>query len=686
MIPREKIRNIGISAHIDAGKTTLSERILFYTGKIHAMHEVHGDDAVGATMDYMDLERERGITITSAAVSCFWQDGQINLIDTPGHVDFTIEVERSLRVLDGGVMVLCGVAGVQSQTYTVARQMHRYGVPYIAFINKLDRTGADPFRVVAAMREKLGLTPILLHYPIGTEANFAGVVDLLTMTAHYYEGDNGEQWVQRSIPESSLGAAQAARMQCLDQISIASEAMMETLLNGEDVSQEMIIETIRQGTLGHQFTPVFLGSAFKNKGVQNLLDAIIHYLPSPLDRSDIMAIDSESGQSISLLADVSAPSVAMAFKVTEDEYGMMTYCRIYSGTLNVGDSLFNSRTQKRLRIRHLVQIEVDKRKEVDKAIAGDIIGLLGVDCASGDTLCAADTHLALEGIYTPEPVLTIAITPKRQEDLERLTKAFHRFTHEDPTLHVVSDPESNKILLSGMGELHLEIYLERLKREYHTEVYVSAPAVAYRETITQGAAFDYIHQRLTGGGKEQYAWVQGYIEPCTAGFLFENHTVPGAIPQPFVTACELGFQDAVKTGFLKGYPIVGVKVILEGGTFHPQYSSDIAFRFAARQGFESAFWQAVPTILEPVMHVEVATPSEFVGRIQGKLLARRAQLIGTDILNQETVLQAEVPLAEMVGYATELRSLSQGMATFSMEFAEYRAVSIETSSKPNGLS
>jgi elongation factor G len=674
MIPREKIRNIGISAHIDAGKTTLSERILFYTGKIHAMHEVHGDDAVGATMDYMDLERERGITITSAAVSCFWRDGQINVIDTPGHVDFTIEVERSLRVLDGGVMVLCGVAGVQSQTYTVARQMRRYGVPYIAFINKLDRTGADPFRVVAAMREKLGLTPILLHYPIGTEANFAGVIDLLEMTAHYYEGERGEQWVQRVIPESLQEAVQAARMQCLDQISIASEAMMERLLNGEEVPQEMIRETLRQGTLSHQFTPVLLGSAFKNKGVQNLLDAILHYLPSPLDRSEIAAIDLDHHQSVLLSADAAAPCVAMAFKVVEDEYGIMTYCRIYAGMLKVGDSLFNRRTQKRLRIRHLVQIEVDKRKEVETAIAGDIVGLLGIDCASGDTLCAPDTHLALEGIYTPEPVLTIAITPKRQEDLDRLTKAFTRFTHEDPTLQVGSDPESNKILLSGMGELHLEIYLERLKREYHTEVYVSAPAVAYRETITQAATFDYTHQKQTGGGKEQYAQVRGFIEPCAAGFIFENCTIQGAIPPAFITACELGFRDAVKTGLLKGYPIVDVKVVLEGGTSHPQYSSDVAFRFAARQGFEAAFWQAAPTMLEPVMRVEVETPSKFVGRIQGKLLARRAQLVGTEILNQETVLQAEVPLAEMVGYATELRSLSQGMATFSMEFAEYRSV------------
>jgi elongation factor G len=675
MIPREKIRNIGISAHIDAGKTTLSERILFYTGKIHQMHEVRGDDAVGATMDYMELEREKGITITAAAVSCFWKDGQINLIDTPGHVDFTIEVERSLRVLDGGIMVLCGVAGVQSQTYTVARQMRRYRVPYLAFINKLDRVGADPWRVVAAMREKLGLTPVLLHYPIGSEAHFEGVVDLLDMTAHYYAGENGEKLIQRPIPESLQTAAQAARMQCLDQISIASEAMMERLLNGEEVSQEIILETIRQGTLSHQFTPVLLGSAFKNKGVQDLLDGIISYLPSPLDRTDITATDVETEQSISLSADAAAPCVAMAFKVVEDEYGIMTYCRIYAGTLKIGDRLYNSRTQKLVRIRHLVQIEVDQRKEVETAIAGDIIGLLGIDCASGDTLCTPDTHLSLEGIYVPEPVMTLAITPKRQDDLVRLTKALNRFTHEDPTLHVGSDPESNKTLLSGMGELHLEIYLERLKREYHAEVYVSSPAVAYRETITQAAAFDYTHQKQPSGGRDQYAQVKGHIEPSTAGFIFENRVGEGVIPQRFITACELGFQDAVKTGLLKGYPIVGVKMILEGGSFHPTDSSDIAFRFATRQGFETAFAQAAPILLEPMMRVEVETPSEFIGRIQGKLLARRAQLVGTETRNQDTVLQAEVPLAEMVGYATELRSLSQGMATFSMEFAAYRPCS-----------
>jgi elongation factor G len=678
MVPREKIRNIGISAHIDAGKTTLSERILFYTGKIHKMHEVRGDDAVGATMDYMDLERERGITITSAAVSCFWKDGQINLIDTPGHVDFTIEVERSLRVMDGGVMVLCGVAGVQSQTYTVARQMRRYGVPYIAFINKLDRTGADPLQVVAAMRDKLGITPVLLHYPIGAEATFEGVVDLLEMKAHYYEGDDGEQWVQRSIPESLLDAVQAARAQCLDQISIASEAMMERLLQDAEVPHEMLLETLRQGTLSHQFVPVLLGSAFKNKGVQNLLDAIAQYLPSPLDRTDIKATDVNTEQSMLLSADAAAPCVAMAFKITEDEYGVMTYCRIYSGTLKVGDCLYNSRTQKRLRIRHLVQIEVDQRKEVETAIAGDIVGLLGIECASGDTLCAPDIHLALEGIYVPEPVITIAITPKRQEDLERLAKALNRFTHEDPTLHVENDPESNKTLLSGMGELHLEIYLERLKREYHAEVYVSAPAVAYRETITQTASFDYIHQRQTSGGKDQFAHVIGHIEPCTEGFMFENRVVEGTIPKPYITACELGFRDAVKTGLLKGYPMVGVKVILEGGTYHPQDSSEATFRFAARQGFEAAFEQATPHLLEPVMHIEIETPAEFVGRIQGKLLARRGQLLGSEMRNHETVLQAEVPLAEMVGYATELRSLSQGMATFSMEFAEYLPCPVST--------
>ena len=666
----DKIRNIGISAHIDAGKTTISERILYYTGKIHKIEEV-GGDGNGATMDYMELEREKGITITSAAITCFWHDMQINLIDTPGHVDFTIEVERSLRVLDGAIMVLCGVAGVQSQTFTVNRQMQRYRVPRLAFINKLDRVGANPFRVVGAIKEKLGLNPILLQYPIGMEDRFEGVIDLIEMTANYFEGENGERRVRKPIPKHLQAEAQTARDQLLDRISIHSEEMMAKLLNGEEVPQQMISDAIRQGTLSREFLPVLMGSAFRNKGIQNLLDAIALYLPSPIEREVVTATDLNTAREVKLYAEPADPVVALAFKLIDDEFGQLTYTRLYRGTLHHGDRLYNSRTKKHLRVNHLVRIEVDKRQELESAAPGEIVGLVGVDCASGDTLCAVGTNLSLEGIYVPEPVVTVAITPKNREDVDHVAKALHRFVREDPTLHISTDPESHKILMSGMGELHLDIYLERMKREYRAEVYVGAPAVAYRETITQSATFDYTFKKQTGGAG-QYARIIGRLEPCEEPFLFENRIVGGAIPAQFIPACEQGFSDALKTGWLKGYPILGVKAILEGGSHHPIDSSEIAFRFAAREGFEQAFAQAQPTMLEPMMLLEVETPSEFLGRIQGKLLSRRALLLGLETRNHDVIIRAEVPLAEMFGYATELRSLSQGMATFSMEFAEYR--------------
>jgi len=671
MFPRQQIRNIGISAHIDAGKTTISERILFYTGKIHKIQEV-GDDDGGATMDYMELEQEKGITITSAAITCFWNDTQINLIDTPGHVDFTIEVERSLRVLDGAIMVLDGVGGVQSQTYTVDRQMKRYRVPRIAFINKLDRVGANPFRIVAAMQEKLGLNPILLQYPIGAEDRFVGVIDLIEMTANYFEGENGEHRLSQAIPPDLQAAAQTARDKLLDRISIHSEEMMTKILNDEEIPQQLIWSSIRQGTLSLEFTPVLLGSALKNKGVQNLLDAIVLYLPSPLDRQAIAATQVTTAQEVKIYPQISDPVVALAFKLIDNEFGLLTYTRLYAGTLKVGDRLYNSRTAKQMRVNRLVRIEVDKRQELEVANAGDIVGLIGVDCASGDTLCSPGTNLTLEGIYVPEPVMTIAITPRSQEDIDRLTKALQRFVREDPTLHVSTDAESHKTLISGMGELHLEIYLERMKREYRAEVYVGKPAVAYRETITRSASFDYTFKRQVGSSS-QYARVIGRLEACAEPFLFENQTSAEAIPPQFIPACEQGCRDAVKTGWLKGYPIVGVKVILEGGSFHPLESSEMSFRYAARQGFEQGFAQSNSTILEPMMLLEVETASEFLGRIQGKLLSRRALLLGSESRDNDNVaIRAEVPLAEMFGYSTELRSLSHGMATFSMEFAHYR--------------
>ncbi|MGK7927288.1 MAG: elongation factor G [Spirulina sp.] len=664
------IRNIGISAHIDSGKTTLSERILFYTGKIHRMEEVRGGGN-GATMDYTDLEKQHGITINSAATTCFWNDHEINLIDTPGHVDFTIEVERALRVLDGAIMILCAVAGVQSQSITVDRQMKRYRVPRLAFINKMDRAGANPFTVVEALREKLNLNPVLLQYPIGTEDEFEGVIDLITMQACYFLGENGEEWVRQDIPDRFREDALQARDKLLDTLSFYSEEMTEHLLMDEDVPKELIWDVIRQATLRLDIVPVLMGSAYKNKGVQNLLDAVTLYLPSPRDREIVTAFDITQQQDTKVPAAPDAPLVALAFKLTDDEFGQLTYLRIYSGTLHKGDRLLNTRTQKTVRASRLVQMHADERQEIAEASAGAIAAAIGLDCASGDTLCSEGVNLSLEGLFVPDPVITLAITPKTQEDITKVSKALHRFVREDPTLHVSTDPESGKTLISGMGELHLEIYLERMQQEYNAEVYVGKPAVAYRETITQKAAFDYLLKKQSGG-PGQYAHIIGYLEPCEDGFTFCDRVVGGAIPKQFIPACEKGFQDAIVTGYLQGYPIVGVKVVLQGGSFHTVDSNEMAFRSAAKLGFEQAFAKAKPTMLEPIMAVEVETPGEFTGRIQGNLLSRRGVLVGSEVMSDYTVLRAEVPLVKMFGYSTDLRSLSSGMATFSMELSGYK--------------
>ncbi|MEH1817283.1 MAG: elongation factor G [Nostoc sp.] len=665
MIPRTRIRNIGISAHIDSGKTTLSERILFYTGRIHAIEEVRGGGK-GATMDFMPEEKLHGITITSAATTCQWHDTQINLIDTPGHVDFTIEVERALRVLDGAVMVLCAVAGVQSQSITVDRQMKRYRVPRLAFINKMDRTGADPFRVVQGIRDRLQLNAVLLQYPIGSEDQFQGVIDLVEMSADYFEGENGENRVKKPIPEPFRDEAQQARDKLLDTLSLFSETMTEMLLAGEEIPKELIWETIRQATLSLEFTPVLLGSAFKNKGVQNLLDAVALYLPSPVDREVVKTVES-----VSVYPNPDASLVALAFKLTVESFGQLTYTRIYSGTLKPGDTVYNSRTEQRVQIGRLVRMHANKREEVQVAVAGDIVALLGVDCASGDTFCSGEPLVSLEKMFVPEPVITLAITPKKQEDSDRLSKALNRFQREDPTFRLSIDPESGATLISGMGELHLEIYLERIQREYNAEVFVGTPAVAYRETIRQQATFDYRFKKQSGG-PGQYAHITGWIEPTDEPFVFENRVAGGAIPKEYIPACEKGCREAMQSGQLEGYPVTGVKVVLDGGSYHPIDSSELAFRSASHQAIEDAIAKAKPYILEPIMLVEVETPHEFMGRIQGDLSSRRALLLGSETMQGYTVIRAEVPLARMFGYSTELRSLTSGMATFSMEFACYR--------------
>ncbi|BAY62142.1 translation elongation factor G [Calothrix brevissima NIES-22] len=668
MVPRERIRNIGISAHIDSGKTTLSERILFYTGRIHAIEEVRGGGK-GATMDFMPEEKLHGITITSAATTCQWHDTQINLIDTPGHVDFTIEVERALRVLDGAVMVLCAVAGVQSQSITVDRQMKRYRVPRIAFINKMDRIGANPFRVVQAMRDRLQLNAILLQYPIGSEDQFQGVIDLIEMEASYFAGENGENWVKQAIPDAFVEEAEQAREKLLDALSFFSEPMTEMLLEGREVPKELIWQTIRQATLTLQLTPVLLGSAFKNKGVQNLLDAIAYYLPSPVDREIVKTVES-----VSLYPNPDDPLVALAFKLTVESFGQLTYTRIYSGTLKQGDTVYNARTQQRVQIGRLVRMHANKREEVKVAEAGDIIAMLGIDCASGDTFYSGETLVSLEKMYVPEPVITLAVTPKKQEDSDRLSKALNRFQKEDPTFKLSIDTESGATLISGMGELHLEIYLERIQREYNTEVYVGKPAVAYRETIGQKAYFDY-RLRKQSGGSGQYAHVSGWIEPTEEPFVFENRVVGGAIPKEYIPGCEKGFREAMQSGILEGYPVTGVKVVLESGSYHSVDSSELAFRSASHQALEEAINKAKAYILEPIMLVEVETPNEYLGRVQGDISSRRGLLLGSQTMQTYSVIRAEVPLARMFGYSTDLRSQTAGMATFTMEFACYRQAS-----------
>lgn len=666
VVPRRNIRNIGISAHIDSGKTTLSERILYYTGRIHAIEEVRGGGK-GATMDFLPEEKLHGITITSAATTCVWNDRQINLIDTPGHVDFTIEVERALRVLDGAVMVLCAVAGVQSQSITVDRQMKRYRIPRIAFINKMDRLGANPFRVVEAMRERLQLNPLLLQCPIGSEDGFAGVVDLIEMQAYYYQGENGENLITADMPTELHEVAQQAREKLLDCLSLYSEAMTELLLNGEDVPPDLIWQTIRTATLQLEIVPVLLGSAYKNKGVQNLLDAVVKYLPSPVDREVVQSADG-----VSIYADVDVPLVALAFKLAVESFGQLTYTRIYAGTLKSGDTVYNARTGKRVPIGRIVRMHANKREEVSMAQAGDIVALIGVDCASGDTFYAGEQVISLEGMFVPDPVISLAVTAKNQADLDKLAKAFNRFQKEDPTFRVSIDQESGATLISGMGELHLEIYVERIQREYNTEVYVGQPTVAYREAIAQLAKFDYRLKKQSGGAG-QFAQITGWIEPCEEAFVFENRVVGGAVPKEYIPGCEKGFQSAIASGLLEGYPVTGVKVVLDGGSYHSEDSSEFAFREAARLAFMQAYPQAKPHILEPIMRVEVETPNEYVGRVQGDLSSRHGLLQGSDSDQGFTTIHAEVPLAKMFGYSTALRSLTSGMATFTMEFSCYRA-------------
>lgn len=693
-----KTRNIGISAHIDSGKTTTTERILYYCDMIHKIEDVRGGGD-GAKMDHMELEKEKGITITSAATTVHWRginkqgisfaEGggdsiKINVIDTPGHVDFTVEVERSLRVLDGAILVLCSVAGVQAQSITVDRQMKRYKVPRLAFLNKMDRMGANPHRGVEALKDKLGHNAVLMQLPIGSEENFNGVVDLLTRKAIYFDGDNGENVRIEDVPADMTDEVEEYREKLLDAASEFSDEMMEKLLEGEEVTEEEAHKAIWEGVNSLKMTPVYMGSAFKNKGIQPLLDAVARYLPSPLSCAKPTAKkETKEGEvSITLEPDFSKPLVCMAFKITDEQFGQLTYTRIYQGTLTKGDSIYNSRTKKKVRVGRMVRMNSNDRENIDSAGAGDIIAMVGVDCASGDTFVGSEewTNVTCEGMHVPIPVIELSIRAKDKDHQARMSKGLNRFRKEDPTFHVFTDEESGETRIAGMGELHLEIYVERLKREYKADVEVGAPQVNYRETIRQESKFDYLHKKQTGGSG-QFGQVIGVIRPLTddkkeredQNFKFNNNIKGGNIPSEYIGACEKGFEDVMDKGPLAAFPLINVEVDLNDGKYHDVDSSDMAFRIASRQAMRQAIRGASAVLLEPYMKVQVETPDDYQGFVIGDLSSRRGIIQGSETNDQgETIVNAQVPLSEMFGYSTDLRSGTAGKATYSMEFSEYK--------------
>ncbi len=672
-----KIRNIGIAAHIDSGKTTLSERILFYTGKIHQMVEVRDKSGSGPTMDSMDLEREKGITIQSAATYCEWGDYHINLIDTPGHIDFTVEVERSLRVLDGAVLVLCAVAGVQSQTMTVERQMRRYNVPRIAFINKVDRSGANPDRVVAQLQEKLNLKPVLLTMPIGLEEQFEGVVDLLKMKANYFDGPNGENVREEEIPEGLKEEANYRRLQIVESLADYDDNIAEKFLGDEFVSSEEIIPVLRKATIALHTTPVFVGTAKQNKGVQLMLDGVGMFLPSPLDKvNEALDLDNNENK-IALVTDPKKPFVGLAFKLEDGRFGQLTYMRIYQGSVKKGDFITNAKTKKKVKVPRLVRMHAKDMHDIEEANAGDIVAMFGVECSSGDTFTDGSVNYSMTSMFVPRPVIELSVAPKEKTAQVNFSKALNRFQKEDPTFQVYRDEESNETIIKGMGELHLEIYIERIKREYNCDVVVGKPKVAYRETITQRAEYNYTHKKQTGGSG-QFARVAGYIEPIPAednkDYEFVDAVVGGVISREFIPGCDKGFQDQIANGVLIEQPVVNVRVVLNDGQTHPVDSSEMAFRLASRYAMREALIAAKPIILEPIMKLETSAPDEFQGVIIGQINQRRGIIVNTTIETGYTIVNAEVPLSEMFGYSSDLRGATQGKGEFTMEFLKYAPV------------
>ena len=665
-----KMRNIGISAHIDSGKTTLSERILFYCDRIHTIHEVRGKDGVGAVMDNMELERERGITIQSASTQVTWKDHTINVIDTPGHVDFTIEVERSLRVLDGAILVLCSVAGVQSQSITVDRQLKRYHVPRIAFVNKCDRTGANPLKVRMQLREKLGLNAYMMQLPIGLEDKLEGVIDLVTMKALYFEGDSGTELRVAEIPAHLLDDAKKYREEMIDAASMFSDELAEAYLEGAE-TEEMIRAAVRAGTLKEAFVPVFLGSAYKNKGIQPLLDAVTYYLPNPAEITN-KALDLDKNEEpVVLTSNADDPVVSLGFKLEDGKYGQLTYVRIYQGTLKKGGELYNTRSRKKFKVGRLVRMNSAEMEDISEGGPGDIVALFGVECASGDTFCGGDLNYAMSSMYVPDPVISLSVTPKDKKSADQMGKALNRFTKEDPTFRTYVDPESNETIIQGMGELHLDVYIERMRREYKCDVETGMPQVAYREAISQRADFNYTHKKQTGGSG-QFGRVAGFIEPTSEqDYEFVDQIKGGAIPSEFIPSCDKGFKAAVKKGTLIGFPIVGVRITINDGQTHPVDSSDMAFQAAAIGAFREAYKKANPIVLEPIMKVSIEGPQEFQGNIFGLINQRRGIILASTEDDQFTRVDAEVPLSEMFGFSTILRSSTQGKAEYSMEFAKY---------------
>ena len=671
----ERTRNIGIMAHIDAGKTTTTERILYYTGINYKIGEVHEGTA---TMDWMVQEQERGITITSAATTCFWRDHRVNIIDTPGHVDFTIEVERSLRVLDGAVAVFCSVGGVEPQTETVWRQADKYGVPRIAFVNKMDRLGADFFRVVQMIKDRLGARPVILQLPIGAEEKFAGIIDLVSMKAVVWEDDSlGAKFRTEPIPEDLITQASEYREKLLETGADCDEALMEKYLEGKEIGESELRAAIRHGALGLKIVPVICGSAFRNKGVQPLLDAVVDYLPSPLDIPPVKGVNPLSHEAEERPAKDDAPFSALAFKIMTDPFvGTLSFFRVYSGALTSGSSVYNSTRAKRERIGRLLKMHANKREEIKEVYAGDIAAAVGLKTATtGDTLCDEDDPIILESIDFPDPVISIAIEPKSKADQERLGLSLQKLATEDPSFRVRTDEETGQTIISGMGELHLEIIVDRLLREFNVGANVGKPQVAYKETVRKVVEQEGRFIRQTGGrGQYGDVWIKLEPQKPGAGFEFVDAVKGGSIPREYIPAVEKGVREATENGALAGYPVVDVKVTLFDGSYHDVDSSEIAFKIAGSMAFKAAARKANPVLLEPIMSVEVVVPEEFMGDVIGDISSRRGKVLGMDTRPAAQAIDARVPLAQMFGYATDLRSMTQGRATYTMQFSHYEPV------------